>query len=138
MSVLYVLLAIVVVLGLVAGQMLVLRRRGMECATASLQARAIRPRAFVRTLLAIFASCAFLVIAGYIMHLHTPSHWGFVVCLLLCVPAVIVFLFVPVPPAWLIATFGTGTARVIWSIFFGAAFTLIFFLFLEFYAGVVL
>jgi hypothetical protein len=123
MSILYVLIAIVVVLGLVAGQMLVLRHRWMEYAAASLQIRAIRPRVFLRTLLACFVSGAYM--ACYILGpVRVPSHWAFVVCLD-CVPAVIFFFFVPLPPTGLIATFGTGTARVIWSVVFGGSFVVI-------------
>jgi hypothetical protein len=138
MSALYVVLAIIGVLALLAGLILGLHHKWIEYAAAGLQARAMRDRVFVRTVLALFASCAFLVIAGYILHLHAPFHWKFLVWFLFCVPAVIVFCFVPLPPAWLIAPFGTGTARVIWSLFFGVSLTLILFLFLEVYAGVIL
>ena len=131
MRLLYVLLPIAAVLGLVAGQMLVLRHKWMEYAVASLQIRAIRPRVFLRTLLACFVSGVYVVACDLLGLIHDTSHWRLIECVLCCVPAVIFFFFVPLPPAWLIATFGTAAARVIWSIIFGAALPLMVILFFE-------
>jgi hypothetical protein len=116
MSVFYVILGIALVLGLIAIQMLVWNRKGMEFMTASLQARALHPRVFVRTSLAFLVSLIYAFIGSYMdRKYHVPDQLA-LYCILYSVPAVIFFFFVPVPPAWLIAAFGITTARVIWSV----------------------
>ena len=133
MSALYVILAIVAVLGLLAGQMLVLRYKWMEYASASLQTRARRPHVFIRTLLACFVSGVYVVACCIVYPAHPQAHWG-IMCVLYCVPAVIFYVLVPLPPVWLIATFGTRASRIMWSLFFGVLSWLIVRVLLEFFA----
>ena len=138
-SALWVILAIVAVLGLVAGQMFVLRCKAVEYATASLQAKAVRHRIFVRTLLASFVSITWLMIAGYILRTaHAEAHRGLILPILFCGAGVIFFFFVPLPPAGLIAVFGIAMARVIWSVVFGFSLSLVAVLLLEYLGGMVL
>jgi len=127
MSVLYVFLAITVVLGLVAAQMFVLRHKGMAYAAASLEVRALRPQVLVRTLLAGFVSTAYVVVCCILCPPHAPVHWA-----VFCVPTLVFFFAVPLAPPWLIAAFGTATARLIWSLVFGVSSWLIVVVFLEF------
>ena len=129
-SVLYVILAVAVVLSLLAGQMLALRYKWMEYASASLQARAMRPHVFARTLLACVPSTVYVILCCKVFPAHPQPHWS-IICLLCCVPAVIFYLSVPVPPVRMISTFGPRASRVIWSIFFGIALPFVVLLVLE-------
>src|SRR6185436_10378162 len=92
--------------------------------------RAMQPHVFIRTLLAYLVSGVYVVVCCIIFPARPPSHWG-VICLLCCVPAVIFYSLVRVPPIWLIASFGTRASRVIWSIFFGVLLPFLVILFLE-------
>jgi hypothetical protein len=131
MSALYVILAIVAVLGLVAGQMVVLRYKWMEYAAASLQARAMRPRVLARTLLSFVLSTVFFVVCCLVVPPYPRTHWS-IIGFIYCVPVVIFYSLVHIPPVTLIATFGPRMSRVLWSLFFGVLVPLIVFLSLEF------